>query len=334
MKAMELLLTASQLVAGFFLLIKAADWLVKGSSAIAKKLRVSDMMIGLTVVSFGTSTPELLVNIFASISGDSGIVLGNVIGSNLSNTLLILGLAATVSPLTVRYATVMKEIPFSLLAAAMVAVVANDSILHPGSASMIDAGDGVILLFFFFVFLYHAAHLARGSMPSTAAASMPLAQAVFLSAFGIVGLTAGGRIAVTAAESAAHLLGFSEALIGLTVIALGTSLPELTTSVVAAKKGNADIAIGNVIGSNVFNVFWILAISSLIRPVAFDVSLNGDLAVLMTGTVMLFFFTHTGPIRKRLFFWKQRHGHKISRPEGFLLLATYTAYLAYIAVRG
>lgn len=246
------------LLLGFGLLIKAADWLVDGASALARRLKVSDLAIGLTVVAFGTSTPELFVNLVAAAQGKTALALGNVIGSNIANILLILGIAAIITPLAATAGTVWKEIPFSLLAAVVLSIVVNDSLLG-GGHDVITRGDGLFLLCFLAIFIYYTAAIAfdPGDFdPQKEIKSMPLSTALLRVFIGLAGLVLGGWLIVANATLIAKQIGMSEALIGLTVVAVGTSLPELATSAVAAYRGKADIAIGNVVGSNIFNIFF------------------------------------------------------------------------------
>ena len=307
------------LLFGFGLLIKAADWLVDGASALARRLKVSDLAIGLTVVAFGTSTPELFVNLVAATQGKTALALGNVIGSNIANILLILGLAAIINPLAATAGTVWKEIPFSLLAAVVLGIVVNDRLLG-GSGDVISRGDGLVLLCFLAIFFYYTAAIAfdAGDFdPQTEIKSMPLPTALFRVALGLAGLVLGGWLIVANATLIAKQLGMSEALIGLTVVAIGTSLPELATSAVAAYKGNADIAIGNVVGSNIFNIFFILGITSTIHPIPCETGSNAEVLVLVVASLLLFLSMFTG--RRR----------SIDRWEGVVFVLLYIAFLSY-----
>ncbi|MDP3771449.1 MAG: calcium/sodium antiporter, partial [bacterium] len=238
---------------GLVLLIKGADFLVNGASSIAKRLGVSSLVIGLTIVAFGTSAPELIVSIFASVRGNTDIAIGNILGSNIANILLILGVAAVVFPLSVKRGTTWKEIPFSLLAILVVGVMVNDARIDGGSFSGLTRIDGFVLIAFFIVFLYYTFGMRRVQTDSASEASphhhaMP--RALLMVVLGLVGLTVGGKWIVDAAVAVAKTLGVSEALIGLTIVAIGTSLPELATSAVAAYKKDVDIAVGNIVGSN------------------------------------------------------------------------------------
>ncbi|MBI2524051.1 calcium/sodium antiporter [Candidatus Peregrinibacteria bacterium] len=328
-----MLLATGLLIAGLVLLIKGADWLVEGASVIARHLRITELAIGLTIVAFGTSLPELTVNIFSSLSGANDIAIGNIVGSNTANILLILGIAAIIAPMSVQTSTVWKEIPLALLAAITLFIMANDQLIDGYAISELSRTDGFTLLAFFLIFLWYIVGMQRiedGHEKETR--TLPIATGMM--GVGLLLLVIGGKIAVDGAVSIATSLGVSQALIGLTVVAVGTSLPELATSVVAARKGKADIAIGNIVGSNIFNIFWILGMSSSIRHLTFRPELNIDLLVGILATIILFFVVHTGAAHRRLLFWQQRSGHVIERKEGILMLLVYVAYIIYLGWRG
>ncbi len=324
------------LILGFALLIKGADWLVDGASSIARRLGIGELIIGLTIVSFGTSMPELVVNLFASISGSADIAIGNVVGSNIANILLILGATALVTPLVLQSSTVRKEIPFSLLAALMLFVMANDHLLDGYPLAELGRGDGIVFIGFFAIFLFYTVSISKNNHDEEKGEKpMPTGKALLLFLLGLLGLVAGGKLGVDNAVIIAQGLGLSEALIGLTVVAVGTSLPELATSVIAARKGKADIAIGNVVGSNIFNILWILGLSALIRPLPFQPALNVDLLTVVGITVFLFFLLHQGQVHHRLAFWHRRHRtFNLRRYEGAILLGLYVLYIGYIVWRG
>ena len=324
------------LVGGFILLIKGADWLVEGASSIARRFGLSDLMIGLTVVSFGTSAPELIVNIIASFQGSADIAIGNIVGSNISNTLLILGITALITPLAVQKSTVLKEIPFMLLASVTLLIMANDMIVDGYSQSELSRSDGLAFLGFFVIFLYYTFGIRNHGVleDSHSKPKMSLAKAWTFFGVGLIGLGVGGNLAVEGAKAIAAMLGLSEALIGLTVVALGTSLPELAASIVAAKKGKADIAIGNIVGSNIFNIFWILGLSAAIKPLPFQPALNLDLLVVVGCTALLFFLIHNGGLHHRLLlWWKQERDYILNKFEGGVLFAGYVVYISYIVYR-
>jgi cation:H+ antiporter len=324
------------LVGGFILLIKGADWLVEGASSIARRFGLSDLMIGLTVVSFGTSAPELIVNIIASFQGSADIAIGNIVGSNISNTMLILGITALITPLAVQRSTVLKEIPFMLLASITLLIMANDMLVDGYAQSELSRSDGLAFLGFFIIFMYYTFGL-NGSTTledGHTKPKMPLGKAWLLFSIGLLGLGVGGNLAVEGAKAIAAIFGLSEALIGLTVVALGTSLPELAASIVAARKGKTDIAIGNIVGSNIFNIFWILGISAAIKPLPFKPALNVDLLVVVGCTALLFFLIHNGGLHHRvLLWWKQERDYILNKFEGGVLLAGYVAYISYIVYR-
>lgn len=315
---------------GFVLLIKGADWLVDSASNLARRYGVSDMVVGLTIVSFGTSLPELTVNMLASFGGSSDIAVGNILGSNIANILLILGASALVCALPVQRPTVLSEIPFSLTAALLVGFLANSGIFQPDHEEglMIDRIEGLVIIFFFVLFMAYIADMAlrdnamREGPYLAPDKSKPVYFHLLVIGAGVLALFIGGKWVVDGAVRIAGILGMSEALIGLTVIAVGTSLPELVTSVVAAYRGNTDIAVGNVVGSNIFNLLWVLGLSATIRPLPFQVPSNVDiLMIIVSSTLLLVALVFS---RKWL----------IARPTGALFLLIYAAYTAYLIWRG
>lgn len=306
------------LIIGLLLLVKGADWLVDGASVLAKKHNVSDLAIGLTIVAFGTSAPELVVNSVASSSGYPDIVFGNVIGSNNFNLFIILGIAGIITPLTVQSSSVWKEIPFSFLAAIILLVLANNYFSGTGTGLSMIEGFGLLVCFG--LFLYYVFTQLK-SEPSPEEIEVKVYSNLKIWALilaGLAGLVLGGKLVVDNAVSIAQTLGVSEKIIGLTIIAAGTSLPELATSVVASMKKNNDIAIGNIIGSNIFNIFLILGVSSIISPLSFQISFNTDIYILLGGTLFLFIAMFTGK-RKSLDRW-----------EAAILLLTYLGYTTYL----
>jgi len=313
------------LAAGFLFLIKGADLLVNGASSIAKRFGISDLVIGLTVVAFGTSSPELFVNIIASLEGNTGIAIGNILGSNIANVFLILGVASIIFPLAVTGGTVWKEIPLALLAALVLGVLANDRLIDGAPLSALTRTDGLVLLAFFSIFLIYSFSIAKkvqGMENHLPAEVMgPLKSTVFI-VLGLAGLTLGGKWIVDGAVHIASSLGVSQALIGVTVVAIGTSLPELATSAVAAFRKNADIAVGNVVGSCIFNIFLVLGVSSVIKPLPFRVEFNLDIGAVILGGLLLFAFMFTGG-RRRLDRW-----------EGILFVSIYIAYIVLSIIRG
>lgn len=311
------------LVIGFVLLIKGADFLVEGASSIARRLKVSDLVIGLTVVAFGTSTPELFVNIIASIKGNSGIAIGNIVGSNIANVLLILGISSIIFPLSVTKGTVWKEIPLSLLAALMLGVLANDQLIDKKGFSALTRIDGLVLISFFIIFLYYSLSIAKrveGMDEHVPSKEYGFGKSSLLVIIGLVGLAVGGKWITEGAVHIASTLGVSQSFIGLTLVALGTSLPELATSAIAAHKKNAEIAVGNVVGSNIFNIFWVLGLSSLIRPIPFQTRNNIDVGVVILASVLLFVTMFTG--KRRL----------LDRWEGMIFVVLYVSYIAFLII--
>ncbi len=310
------------LIVGFACLIKAADLLVDGSAGLAKRFNVSDLVIGLTVVAFGTSTPELFVNLTAAVRGNMDMAFSNVVGSNIANILLILGISALVHPLVASQGTVLKEIPFSLLAAVVLGICVNDLLLG-GTVNVLARGDGLILLCFFCIFLYYSASLAldvQGLPAERQAKIASLTGQLIRILVGLGGLVLGGWLIVTSAVGIARSLGVSEALIGLTIVAVGTSLPELATSVTAAYKGNTDIAVGNVVGSNIFNIFFVLGVSALIHPIGYHSAGNLDLLLLVAASFLLFFSMFT--VKKR----------SLDRWEAIVFLILYFGFIGYKVV--
>ena len=309
------------LLIGFVILIKGADWLVSGASALAKKKNVSDLAIGLTVVAFGTSAPEMVVNVLASFQGLQDIAFGNIIGSNNFNLFVILGITGLIAPLYVQSSTVWKEIPISFIAVVILFFLANNFFLsdQPGLSRI----DGLILLVIFGLFLLYVYKQLKVdpqiNMDSHTKYTTLTIWGLIL--IGLAGLILGGRLVVDNAVKLAQEWGISQKVIGLTIVAAGTSLPELATSVVAAIKKNNDIAVGNIIGSNIFNIFFILGVSAVIRPLPFDRTFNGDMYFLALGTILLFAVMFTGG-RKKLDRW-----------EAALLLAAYIAYTVLLVIR-
>ena len=300
---------------GILLVVKGADYLVDGAGSVARRFGVKPIVIGLTIVAFGTSMPELVVNLVASFQDVPGIAIGNVIGSNITNILLILGISAIFHHLTVQRSTVTKEIPFALLSVVVLLIMAWDG--------MLDRADGLVLLAFFTIFLYYTFGISRveGDAGTGDIPKLTASKSAWLIAVGITGLAIGGKLTVDGAETVALLLGISDEIIGLTVVAIGTSLPELATSVVAAKKGEVDIAIGNIVGSNVFNILWVLGLSAAIRAIPFDPSSNFDVLVAIGVTLILLAALFIG--RKNV----------LDKWEGWMFIVLYASYLAFLVYR-
>lgn len=310
-------------VVGLFLLVKGADWFVDAASAVARRFGVSPFFIGLTVVAFGTSAPELVVNLTSALSGSSDLALGNILGSNISNTLLILGLAAIIHPLVVARATSWKEIPLNLLAVLVLLVMSADSFLG-GGASLLSRVDGIILLLCFVAFMAYS--IALRTVDDEEEAPIPTIRgsvwrtALFI-VIGLASLIVGGMWVVDGAVAIARAFGVGEAIIGLTVIAVGTSLPELVTSVVAAYKRRTDIAVGNIIGSNIFNILFVLGLTSTLTPLPVSGDLQNDMMVTAATALLLLVAVFTG---KR---------YVLDRKIGFVFVTLYAVYLVFLVVR-
>lgn len=304
-------------VVGFVLLIKGADWLIDGAVSIAQRLKVPDLVVGLTVVAFGTSAPEMAVNVIASVNDNNGLAIGNIVGSNIANVLLILGASALIRNLTVQRSTIVAEIPFSLLAALMVGYMVNDSMTDALATDQVSRADGMVLIAMFFLFIFYTMRLSKADVadevPRVPKMSVFAATGLFI--VGLAGLILGGHWIVEGAVHIATEMGYSETFIGLTVVSVGTSLPELATSIAAVRKGNTDLAIGNVIGSNIFNIFWVLGLSAVISPVTFDVADNFNIYVVVGTHALLMTALFVGT------------RHQINRWQGVVMLGLYVAYL-------
>jgi cation:H+ antiporter len=309
------------LLVGFAILIKGADFLVNGASSVAKKYGISNLAIGLTVVAFGTSMPELIVSLLSALDGKSDASFGNVIGSNNFNLLFILGIAGIIYPLVVQRNTVKFEVPLSLLAAGVLYILVNDSMLWGSDSNLLSRIDSFILLIFFGLFLTYIYRTMKQSPEVEEGEpikiySVPLS--IGMAILGLAMLIGGGNLVVTNALEIAHHFGLSEKLIGLTILAAGTSLPELATSAVAAYRKNTDIAIGNVVGSNIFNIFFILGVTGSISPIPYSAALNFDMYVCGAATLLLMIF---------MFTLNQR---KLDRWEAALMLMAYFVYTIYL----
>lgn len=308
------------LATGFVILIYGATHLVNGAASLAKKFNIPGIVIGLTIVAFGTSSPELVVNVAGSLKGTSGIVLGNIIGSNLFNVLLILGISAVIYPLAVKSNTTWMEIPLSFISSLLVFILASDIYLDGADINHLSRTDGIVLIFFFIIFLaYNFRLMKNGSFDEEISVKdYTKLKSLIIIGIGIAMLGIGGTMIINSAVQVATMLGISERVIGLTVVAFGTSLPELATSVVAALKKNVDIAVGNIVGSNIFNVFFILGTSAIINPIPIAPGTGLDMLVNIGASLLLFVFIFTGK------------GRKIDRFEGAIFITLYTAYLAAI----
>ena len=306
------------LIIGFVILIKGADLFVDGASNIALNFKVSKMLIGLTIVAFGTSAPEFAVSVKGLLSGSFDIVLGNVIGSNILNILLILGVAAMIHPLVVKSNTVKKELPITLLITALFAVLLSDNLFDKSMSNNFTRGDGIVLILFFLVFIYYLINLMRNKVEeSTDEKVLSLPKSFLYTFVGLVMIILGSNFVVDSASYLAKAFGVSERIISLTIIALGTSLPELVTSVMATKKGEYDIAIGNVVGSNIFNIGIVIGLPVTIlggiSKIAFSYI---DLIVMVVTALMLYLFS--------------KNDYKISKREGLSFLILFVVYYSYV----
>lgn len=298
------------LAVGFVFLVKGADWFVGGASSIAARLGIPQLVIGLTIVAMGTSAPEAAVSITAALKGSADITIGNVVGSNIMNVLVILGLAASLTTISVATSTIFREIPFMTAVTGLLLILGLD-----GTVTLMD---GVILWGAFLVYLGYLFRMARNGEADVEeiSADRPIWKSALWTVVGLVFIITGSNVAVEAATDIARALGLSERLIGLTIVALGTSLPELFTSVSAAKRGNADIAIGNIVGSNIFNVLFVVGTSALVTPIPFATAFRTDAMIAIVTSVLLFVCC--------------LHRSRLSRKSGFTLLASYATYFAMV----
>lgn len=311
---MDILLQLLLLVAGFVMLIKGADWFVDGASKLADKFGIPQLVIGLTIVAMGTSMPEAAVSISAAAKGSAEITIGNVLGSNILNILIILGVTSVIRAISVQKSTIRYEMPFVIFVSVLLALLG----LFDGTVSRLE---GVILWIFMIVYLLYLLHMAKkgqpleDDVPKLSEKDTPV-KLVLLILIGIAMIVLGSDITVDAATAIARIFGMSERFIGLTIVALGTSLPELVTSVTAAIKGKSDIAVGNIVGSNIFNILFVVGTTALITPVAYSYSFTVDSVVAIASAVLLLICV----IPKK----------KLTRPAGILMLAAYAAYFVYL----
>ncbi len=322
---MEIFIAILMVVAGLVLLVKGADWLIDGASKIAKSFGVPPIVIGLTIVAFGTSLPELLVSVLSAISGNSEIAFGNVVGSNIANVLLIFGVCALISHLPMKKNTLRVEIPLAIAAAVMLLLFSPDGTL--------STWDGLILLAGFAIFFTYTIFVARrasenNSVTHEKTTKIPLSKkelvkTIFFIILGLAGLALGGNFTVNGASSIAATFGLSQALIGLTVVAIGTSLPELVTAIVGTLKKETDLVIGNIVGSNIFNTWWILGLSTVISNIRLSQSFTLDLWLNLATFVLVFIFAFIGKPK-----------HAINRWQGAILLALYLTYMGFLIYRG
>ena len=307
------------LIVGFILLIKGADIMVDGASGIAENFRVPKMLIGLTIVAFGTSAPELAVSIKSMLVGSGDIVLGNVIGSNILNILLIIGCSSMIHSLTVKNNTVKKELPITMLITTLFAVLLSDSLFDKGITNSFSRADGIVVLLFFSVFVYYLISMSRNRAEEDKSEILSLPKSLIFTILGIVGIVYGSNLVVDSATKIATILGVSERIIALTIIALGTSLPELVTSLTATKKGEYDIAIGNVVGSNIFNIGVVIGIPVAIFGGIGTITFHYiDLIVMLVAAILLFLFSF--------------NDYKVTKKEGLLFLFLFIVYYGYIII--
>lgn len=308
------------IIVGFALLILGADWLVNGASSIAKKFHIPEIIIGLTIVSIGTSMPELFVSTTSALEGFSDMSIGNVVGSNLCNLLLILGLSTIIKPVKFQKETRLFEIPMCLIFTVIFIVLCN-------TGGTINKVEAVLLLLLFLLFITYTIFMAKKQSSQekqeevkTQKKLLPILKDILWIVLGVIGLKIGGDLAVDNAVNIANYFGVSEKIIGLTILAVGTSLPELVTSVTAAIKGNSDIAIGNIIGSNIFNMLLIIGVAAFINPISYNFSYNMDLMVLVVATLILALFPVIPP------------KNEMSRANGIIYFLMYVGYIGYLLV--
>lgn len=313
-----MLLSIICFVVGIALVIFGADWLTKGASDLARHLKMSELMIGLTIVAVGTSLPELVISVSSALSGNSGISLGNVLGSNIFNGMLILGTTALITPIMFSGKMLSRELPFNLLASVVVLLVSGSMLVGGAPGEYITRYNGLILLCFCAVFVRYTFSLRGNEEDSAAQQPMSMGKILLFIAGGLAALIVGGKMFVSGASDIARGFGLSEALIGITIVSAGSSLPELAVSVNAARKGNVGIALGNVLGSNILNVFFILGCSATISPISLEGFTPVDYYVLLASSLFIYLFC--------AFFGK----NKITRWEGGLLVAGYVAYVVYL----
>lgn len=309
------------LIIGLVLLVKGADYFVEGSSSIAKRFNIPSMVIGLTLVAFGTSSPELAVSVSGSLNQANGIVFGNVVGSNIVNVLFILGISAFITPISIKSKTIFKEMPFAILTTIALMLMVMDGLINGDPISVISRSEGWILLLFFAIYLYSMVEISiMGKEDSEEEILvLPIPKSIIFTIGGLVAIVFGADLVVNGASEIAALFGLSETLIGLTIVAIGTSLPELITSVVAAKKGENDIAVGNIVGSCIFNVLFVMGVSGVIYPVDIAIEYYADLWILLAAMLVVVPMMYTSK--------------RISRWEGVLMMLGYVAYTVFIITR-
>lgn len=315
------MLSVIALIAGLVLVIFGADWLTKGASALARRFNISELVIGLTIVALGTSLPELVISVSSAIKGSSGIALGNVIGSNIFNGMLILGVTALITPVRFHKRMLTRELPFNMLASVVLLLVSGSMLVGGASGEYITRYDGLLLLCFLAIFIRYTFSIPATGEVEEVNGKVSMGKVLLFIFAGLAALIAGGNLFVNGATEVARMLGMSEAVIGITIVSAGSSLPELAVSVNAARKGNVGIALGNILGSNILNIFFILGCSATIAPVSLEGFSCIDYYVLLTSSLLIYIVG--------------RFGGKsvITRFEGALLVAGYVAYMVYLLMR-
>ena len=315
-----MILSVISFVAGIALVILGADWLTKGASALARRFNMSELLIGLTIVAIGTSLPELVISTGSALKGSPGLALGNVIGSNIFNGMLILGVTALLCPIKFNAKMLTREIPFNLLATVALILVSGSMLVGGAPGEMITRYGGMLLLCFLAIFVRYTFTITNDGGDEEAGEVLSIGKVVLFIVAGLAALIFGGNVFVDGATEIARLLGLSEAVIGITIVSAGSSLPELAVSVSAARKGNVGIALGNVLGSNILNIFFILGVSATITPIALDGFSCVDYYVLLASSLLIYFVA--------------RFGGKavITRFEGAVLVAGYVAYTTWLVM--
>ena len=317
---MEIALQIALLIIGFIILIKGADWLIDGAVSTASHFKVSKLLIGLTIIAFGTGAPEFAVSISSLLNGTTDMLLGNVIGSNIMNILLLIGIAALIRPILVKKNTVAKELPLLLLISTVLVILFLDVFLKEAEINTISRADGIICLLCFAIFLYYIIMMARQNRKSAKEVEKPkfkIGISLLLILIGLAGVVGGAELVVSSASTIASAIGISDRIIALTIVAFGTSLPELITTIKAAKRGETELLVGNIIGSNIFNICIVLglpvALFGTITPSSFELI---DIVMLIGSAFILWLVAKTG--------------HKINRAEGILMLTTFILYYGFI----
>ncbi|MGL6107791.1 calcium/sodium antiporter [Romboutsia sp.] len=311
------------LIIGFLLLIKGADAFVSGSSSIAKTFNVPSLIIGLTIVAFGTSAPEAAVSITAALKGNNDMAIANVVGSNIFNLLMVVGVASIIAPIKVQKSTIIKEFPFAILASIVLLILSHDTKFQGYDKNLLTRADGLMLLALFIIFMYYLIEMAITSKEEMqnekTTTQMPMSKSIIYSILGVLGIIIGGDIVVNSASNIALAWGMSQNLVGLTIVAIGTSLPEFVTSITAARRGESDIAIGNVVGSNIFNILFVLGISSTIHNISIQPIVFVDMIFMIIATVVTFVIAASQK--------------KVNKSEGIILFIIYILYMIFVIRR-